>query len=160
IGGVFGADFAQTSTCGSTLDAGASCVINVKFTPTGVAGRNATLLVYDDGGGSPRTVALNGTGVGACASISDCGFRLLNQRASENQNSFFVYKDADSGFNHGFPSGLFGPIDLKKVVIDSACIDDPLSPTGCAPDNKSLDATRGTVFSITFPPLFSGQFVG
>jgi hypothetical protein len=100
--------------------------------------------------------------VGVCSSISDCGFRLLNQRASENQNGFFVYKDADSGLNHGFPSGLFSNrgFDLTRVELDAACIDDPRSPTGCAIDNRALDAARGNVFRITFPKLNSGEFVG
>src|SRR5205085_3006814 len=138
----------------------ASCLINVTFTPTGVGGRRAALFVFDSAGDAPQIVDLNGTGLGSCNSISDCGLQLLNQRASENQTNFFVYKDGDSGLNHGFPSGLFGPIDLKKVVLDPACIDDPLAPTGCTSNLQSLDAARGTVFRITFPPLTPGQFVG
>jgi hypothetical protein len=162
IGGDFSADFVRTgnSNCGSVLGAGASCTINVSFTPTGVGERRATLFVLDNTGGSPLSVDMSGAGVGACTSISDCGLQLLNRRASENQISFFVYKDADSGLNHGFPSGLFGPINLNQVVLDSACIDDPLSPTGCATDPAKMDAARGTVFRITFPPLSSGEFVG
>jgi Calx-beta domain len=160
IGGPFSSDFAQTNNCGPVLAAGASCLISVTFTPTGVEGRRATLFVFDSAGGSPQTADLRGTGAGACATVSGCGFPFLNQRASENQNSFYVYKDGDSGFNHGFPSGLFGTADLSKVVIDSNCVDDPLSANGCATDTKSFDAARGNVFRITFPPLGFGQFVG
>ncbi len=162
IGGAFSADFAQTNNCGATLAAGASCDVNLRFTPTGVGGRTARLFAFDSAGGSPQTVEISGTGVGSCGSISDCGFRLLNQRATENQTAFFVYKDADSGLNHGFPSGLFGNsgFDLNKVKLDAACIDDPLALTGCTTDTRSLDATRGTVFRITFPELAFGEFVG
>jgi len=55
-------DFAQTHTCGSTLNAGASCTITVTFTPTAINTRTANVSVSDTGGGSPQTVTLRGTG--------------------------------------------------------------------------------------------------
>ena len=61
-GGNF-ADFAETSTCGPELGAGASCTINVTFTPTAKGNRHATLLISDAGGDSPQAVHLRGTGV-------------------------------------------------------------------------------------------------
>jgi hypothetical protein len=54
--------FAQTNTCGTSVPAGGSCTISVTFTPITTGGRNATLEVYDNGGASPQTVALSGTG--------------------------------------------------------------------------------------------------
>jgi hypothetical protein len=41
---------------------GASCTISIRFKPTATGLRSATLDVNDDGGGSPQTVALYGTG--------------------------------------------------------------------------------------------------
>jgi hypothetical protein len=55
-------DFGQTNNCGSTLGAGVTCAINVTFTPGGAGSRSATLNVNDNGGASPQTVALSGTG--------------------------------------------------------------------------------------------------
>jgi len=46
-----------------TLAAGASCTINVLFTPQAAGARTATLLIADNATGSPQTVALSGTGV-------------------------------------------------------------------------------------------------
>jgi hypothetical protein len=45
-----------------TLAAGASCTINVLFTPQAAGARTATLLVADNATGSPQMVALSGTG--------------------------------------------------------------------------------------------------
>jgi hypothetical protein len=56
-------DFAQTSTCGATVAAGASCTINVTFTPTAASARTGSLSIADNAGTSPQTVALSGTGV-------------------------------------------------------------------------------------------------
>jgi hypothetical protein len=56
------ADFAQTNNCGATLGAGASCTINVTFTPTATGSRSASVVLYDNGGGSPQAAPLSGTG--------------------------------------------------------------------------------------------------
>ena len=56
------ADFPPTNGCGATLGAGAACTIGVTFTPKATGARRATLEVNDNGGGSPQTVALSGTG--------------------------------------------------------------------------------------------------
>jgi len=50
------------STCGAMVAGGASCAINLRFKPTATGPRTATLDVADDGGGSPQTVTLTGTG--------------------------------------------------------------------------------------------------
>jgi len=46
-----------------TLAAGASCTINVLFTPGAAGTRTATLNIADNATGSPQAVALSGTGV-------------------------------------------------------------------------------------------------
>src|SRR5438093_509081 len=77
------------------------------------------------------------------AAISDAAYPLLTQRATAGQTSFFVYRDADSASNHGFPSGFFGAIN--KIQIDPACIDDPTAPNGCSTDPNRLDRDRGNI---------------
>jgi hypothetical protein len=56
-------DFSETTTCGSTLAAGATCTIAVTFKPGSVGSLSGTLSVADNAAGSPQTVALNGTGL-------------------------------------------------------------------------------------------------
>ena len=60
--GTNASDFAGTSNCGKTLAANSSCTIKVTFTPTATGGRAASLSITDNGGGSPQTVPLTGTG--------------------------------------------------------------------------------------------------
>jgi Putative Ig domain len=59
------AEFNQTTTCGTSLAAGASCVINVSFTPGQIGPRFAGLIVTDDAPGSPHSVPLSGVGLTA-----------------------------------------------------------------------------------------------
>jgi len=62
IGGTNYHDFSQTNNCPSSLNTGANCVVNVIFDPTKTGARSALLGFVDDGGGSPQTVPLSGTG--------------------------------------------------------------------------------------------------
>ena len=55
-------NFAETNTCGNSVAAGASCFITVTFTPSAAGKRTANVSVIDNGGGSPQTVSLTGTG--------------------------------------------------------------------------------------------------
>jgi hypothetical protein len=62
IAGANAADFTQTNTCGKSLASGASCFITVTFTPAAKGRRIAAIAVSDNGGGSPQTAGLSGTG--------------------------------------------------------------------------------------------------
>lgn len=91
----------------------------------------------------------------------DCGvvnlsYSLVTDWVGRNRSQFYVYEDADSGFNHGFPSGSFG----VHVAIDATCIDDPDAADGCSDDPDRLDRDRGNVLRMTFPPLGFGDFAG
>jgi hypothetical protein len=56
-------DFSHTNECGASLASGATCRFQVQFTPTAPGTRTGSLTIIDDGAGSPRHVALSGTGV-------------------------------------------------------------------------------------------------
>jgi hypothetical protein len=62
IAGADPGDFAQTNTCGKTLASGASCIITVTFTPAAKGRRTGAIAVSDNGGGTPQTAGLSGTG--------------------------------------------------------------------------------------------------
>jgi hypothetical protein len=85
----------------------------------------------------------------------------VQARVTANQQAFYVYKDADSGLNHGFASGWFvnpssleTPTEITKIIqVDSGCVDDPADTNiGCYPatDTSALDPVRGTVLRMTF----------
>lgn len=107
-------------------------------------------------------VVLNALGQ---STVSDLAYQLLLQRAIANQSSFYVYQDADSGFNHGFLSGFFagtgnGAPPPGSITLDPACIDDSTSANGCSSDVTRIDTTRGTVLRLTFGSLSGTKFVG
>ena len=55
-------DFDQSSTCGSSLGAGASCTINVAFTPSQLGPRSASITITDDAVAGSQSLSLAGVG--------------------------------------------------------------------------------------------------
>jgi hypothetical protein len=62
VGGVNKSDFTEQDDCDGSLAPKNFCTINVTFTPSATGTRSALLLFNDDGGGSPQSVSLSGTG--------------------------------------------------------------------------------------------------
>jgi phospholipase C len=58
----FTKDFQQLNSCPSSLGPGASCTINVSFTPVVQGALMAQLFVWDSEGDSPQVVNITGTG--------------------------------------------------------------------------------------------------
>src|SRR5256884_4260307 len=56
-------DFAETDNCGGSVAAGASCTINVTFTPGAAGSRTAAISITDNAPASPQTISLSGTGL-------------------------------------------------------------------------------------------------
>jgi hypothetical protein len=61
ITGTNATDFTETSTCTSIAPKG-TCTVSVTFKPTATGTRTAAVSFADNGGGTPQTVALSGTG--------------------------------------------------------------------------------------------------
>ncbi len=55
-------DFSESNTCGNGLPAKGSCTVKITFKPRAKGKRSAKLEISDDGGGSPQSVSLAGTG--------------------------------------------------------------------------------------------------
>ncbi len=94
----------------------------------------------------------------AAALDRDAAYVLLNERSAANRAGFYVYHDADSAFNHGTASGLFGA--TGKTHLDAACVDDASSASGCSGDLTRLDRVRGNVLRVSFDALASGETAG
>lgn len=62
LGGTNASNFAETTTCGTTLAAAANCSITVTFTPTAATSYSASISIADNATGSPQAIGLVGTG--------------------------------------------------------------------------------------------------
>jgi hypothetical protein len=92
----------------------------------------------------------------------------LQARVTANQMNFYVYRDEDSGLNHGFASGFFAtPMStLSTIHVNAGCVDDPAadatSTLGCYPSSATaaLDTQHGTVMQFSFDAQVPGAFAG
>ncbi len=67
-------DFTQTNICGSSVAAGANCIINITFHPTAIGTRTASVSISDNAVGSPQVVPLTGHGTDVKLSGNGHGF--------------------------------------------------------------------------------------
>ena len=63
-------NFSDSNNCGTTLNAGRSCRINVNFLPTTTGVLTGTLTITDSDVTSPQIVVLTGTGISPAVSVT------------------------------------------------------------------------------------------
>jgi hypothetical protein len=98
--------FSDTTTCGTTLAAAASCSIAVTFKPTTTGSLTATLSVADNATGSPQTASLTGTGSSSTSTIS---YQLL---------TFGLAASGATGTYYTTAAPLYTFINSAKKTID------------------------------------------
>jgi hypothetical protein len=74
-------DFFESTNCGSRLLPGASCTINVTFTPTMEGARTGSLTATDNATPSTQTSSLAGTGLAPLVTLSPANLAFGNQKA-------------------------------------------------------------------------------
>jgi hypothetical protein len=63
-------DFTETDTCGTNVPSAGNCTFTVTFSPTEPGPRFGSILIQDDGAGSPHFINLVGDGSTAIATLS------------------------------------------------------------------------------------------
>jgi hypothetical protein len=135
-------DFTQTTTCTSTLPAGASCTISVTFEP-GVSGpRSASVSISDNDRASPQTVPLSGTGTALTFTPPSLIFPITKVGASSGPLTVTVK-------NVGTTTVTFNPF-----VITGADPGDFSMTTTCG---QNVFAGKSCSFGVTFTPTATGK---
>ena len=138
-------DFSEISTCGSTLGAGVSCTISVTFTPGAAGTRTASLLVSDDGGGSPQAVLLTGTGAAAAVPAT-----LLQTTTSTPGTSTTVSGTGTTIFSSssGLGTGTNGAHAIASLSASSLSFGKQEVETSSSPQSVLLTNTGGATLTI------------
>ncbi len=118
--------FSQTNTCGTSLAAGASCTVSVKFAPTAGGFQSGSVAITNSGTQTPIGASLTGTGItsttnlaqGAAitASSSSGGF-APNQANDGNTTSYWESLDG-SAFPQTLTVDLGSSLSIGKVVLN------------------------------------------
>jgi hypothetical protein len=135
-------DFAQTSTCGVSLEVGADCSISVVFTPTVGGRRTGALHILDDAADSPQAITLSGMGMDFSLSASPAGATI-----GAGQSATYALTVTPLGeFNQWVALACDG------APARATCI---ISPSSVIPDGARDAATTVTVTttgSVQGPP--------
>jgi hypothetical protein len=152
FGGAHSGDFAQTGgTCnaGTSVAAGASCTVQLTFTPAAAGARSATLTVAHNAGSGSSALTLSGTGVSATpvagASPTALGFAQTLGTTSTPQAVTLS-------------NGGGAPLALTSITLTGAqAIDfDLASGTTCAA-GSSVAAGASCVIYVVFTPSANGS---
>jgi hypothetical protein len=146
ITGANSPDFSQSNNCGSSLAAGSSCNVSVKFTPHSEGSHTANVSVSDSAPGSPQTVMLTGaaTGLGLSASSN-------NASVAAGSSAIYALSIGNAGW-----SGLV-TLTCTGTPKGAACSVSPATVTVSATSKSSLTVTVTTT-SQTSAVLMPMQF--
>jgi hypothetical protein len=135
-------DFSQTNTCGTSIAAGGSCTVSVKFTPTASGSRTGNLTVTASG--ITSTIPLSGTGVApgpilnpSPSSLSFAGTIVGNSAATQTVTV------TNSGTASATVSGVAVSGDFTQT-------------NNCA----TLAVGAGCTVTVTFKPTTGGTRTG
>jgi len=140
IMGVNPSDFAFASdTCVTRVIApGASCTIDLTFTPGDAGARSATMTISDNGLGSPHTVSLAGTGVAPVGSVTPVSidFGTVTVGTTSAHRTATLTNTGDSGENLLLTSETITGANAADFAFAGAtCITSPVAPgTSCTID--------------------------
>ncbi len=136
-------DYTETNNCNASLGKGASCNINVSFTPTATGTRSGTLSVTDNASGSPQTVALSGSGIAPAAALSPASLTFAGQLVGTTSSAQSVTLS-----NTGS-----APLNISHIATSG----DYTQNTNCG---GSLGAGASCNINVSFKPTATGTRTG
>ena len=118
--------FSQTNNCGSSLAAGASCSVQVSFTPTAAGAANGTLSIASNAPGSPLTVTLSGTGTTSGNTNLALNKPTTASGTTQNYgpgntvdgNTSSYWESADNAFPQWIQVDLGASASVSHIVMD------------------------------------------
>jgi hypothetical protein len=143
---VVSGDFAPATSpkpCGSTLAAGANCIIKVTFTPTQLGARTGNITINDNAANSPQTVPLSGTGIAPVTLTPGSATYAAQTVGTTSLPKTFTLKNNQS-------------VTLSSIVI-STTGDFSVSTTTCG---ASLAAKTNCTIKVVFKPTATGTRTG
>jgi Beta-propeller repeat/Abnormal spindle-like microcephaly-assoc'd, ASPM-SPD-2-Hydin len=135
-------DFKQTSTCGSSLAAGASCTMTVTFSPTTTNTRSGAITLTDNAAGSPHTVSLTGTGTFAKLSPISLTFAALKVGRPSTAQKITLTNTAKTA------------LTVNSVTVTGANSGDFKETNTCG---TRVNQAANCTISVTFEPLATGS---
>jgi FG-GAP-like repeat/Cep192 domain 4 len=135
IAGVDAGDFSVSSNnCGSSLNAGSSCAVSVKFTPTAGGARAGTVSISDNASNSPQTVVLSGTGITSSLGFGIAAGGFSSTIITAGQTASYMLTIGGQGI------GGTVTLSCKGAPTGASCV---------VPASVTASATSASTFTVT-----------
>jgi hypothetical protein len=132
-------DFSTTNNCGGSVAAAGNCTFTVNFTPTQPGPRFGSIMIEDDGAGSPHFINLVGSGATAVADLSPASLTFPSLQINQTSSAQSVTLT-----NNG----------NATMVISNIGITGDYAQTNSCPN--SLGIGSSCTFQVTFTPTAGG----
>lgn len=136
-------DFSETDNCGSGVAAASTCTFTVTFSPTAPGPRYGSIMIQDDGAGSPHFINLVGNGATAVADLTPASLSFPSLQINQTSSA-----QTATLTNNG----------NATLVISNIAISAAYAQTNTCPG--SLGIGSSCTFSITFTPTAGGASNG
>lgn len=134
------ANYSQTNTCGTGINAGASCSIGVSFTPTTTGSIRGTITITDSVTGGAQVVPLLGTGIAASVTFLPASLTFPNQSVGTSSPASTVTLT-----NNGTAA-----LSITSISITGANAGDYSQTNNCAASIAvGASCSIGTIFTPT-----------
>lgn len=145
ISGANATSFSQTNTCGTSVAAGASCVVSVTFAPAATGALSAQVSVADNGWQSPQTASLTGTGTPGLPTVTlSAGALGFGATAIGSTNTAPAFALTNTGH---------GPLALGGISITGANATSFSQTNTCG---ASVAVGVSCNITVTFKPVAAG----
>ncbi len=134
-------DFGETNTCGGMVAAGATCSINVTFTPSAIGTRTGSLTITDSATGSPQSITLSGTGTAATLTFAPSSLTLPSQFLATTSTAMTVTVTAN------------GSVAFTSIAVTGVNSSDFAATNTCG---SALAFGKSCSVSVTFTPTALG----
>jgi len=137
-------DFTASKLCGSSINRGGFCLINVAFKPSQTGLHTGVLTITDSDPGSPQMVALTGTGTAPAVGLSVASLSFAGQLVGTSSTSQSVTLT-----NTGD-----GPLAISSITATGDFTSTPGQCAGTVAAGKSCEIT------VVFKPQAGGSRTG
>jgi Abnormal spindle-like microcephaly-assoc'd, ASPM-SPD-2-Hydin len=142
--GISGDFSISAKTCGSTLTAGLSCTVSVKFTPTAAGARTGSLTFTDNAAGNPQSVALKGTGTIVSLSRTSINFGTITVGTTSAPQSVTITNKGNVTLNFTSPAVIKGTNPGDFAIASNNCGSTLLVGANCSISMTFKPTTTGT----------------
>jgi hypothetical protein len=150
ISGAAAGDYSVTTpACGSIAPA-AQCTVTVRFSPTAIGSRTATLTLPHNAVGGSVTVSLTGTGAGSQFTLSPSPVKFGTVNLGKTGTSTISIKNSGAiAFRLGSAAVTGAPAGVFSVLNNG---------TGCI--GTTLAAGKSCSITVTFKPAAATSYTG